>query len=143
MFSRMTSAAAIVLALAATPALAEGDAAAGEKVFKKCQACHVLDSDTNKVGPSLQGVMGRQAGVAEGFKFSKAMMEAGEGGLVWNAETIGAYLMDPKGYIKGNRMSFAGLKKDQEVADVIAYIAQFSPEMEGAGDGAEEAPATE
>lgn len=129
MFSRKISFAAVALAMSAVPVLAEGDPAAGEKVFKKCQACHVVDSDAKKVGPTLQNLMGRQAGVVEGFKYSNAMVEAGEGGLVWNEETIAAYMADPKGYIKGNRMSFAGLKKEQEVADVIAYIKQFSPEQ--------------
>ena len=124
----------LIVAAGASSAQAEGDAAAGEKVFKKCAACHVVDSDKKKVGPSLQNVIGRTAGTMEGFKFSKSLVEAGEGGLVWNAETIGEYLKDPKGYIKGNKMSFAGLKKDDDVANVIAYLQQFSEE---AAEGAE------
>ncbi len=102
------------------------DAAAGEKVFVKCKACHVVDSDKNKIGPSLMGVIGRTAGTHEGFRYSKAMTEAGENGTVWDEETIGTYLRDPKGFIKGNRMAFAGLKSDEDVTNVIAYLKQFS-----------------
>ncbi len=102
------------------------DAAAGEKVFAKCKACHVVDADTNKIGPSLKGVVGRTAGTHEGFRYSPAMVAAGESGIVWNDETLSAYLRDPKGYIKGNKMAFVGLKKDDELANVIAYLKQFS-----------------
>ncbi len=108
----------------AGPCLAQ-DAAAGEKVFTRCKACHVVDADTNKIGPSLKGVVGRTAGTHEGFKYSNAMVEAGKNGTIWTDETLGAYLHDPKAYIKGNKMAFAGLKKDEEVANVIAYLKQF------------------
>lgn len=124
--SKVVIAAAFVT-MGTMPALAEGDAAAGEKVFKKCAACHVVDSDKKKVGPSLQNVIGRAAGTMEGFKYSKVMVEAGEGGLVWSEEEIAAYLANPKGYMKGNKMSFAGLKKEDDIANVIAYLKQFSP----------------
>lgn len=135
---------ALIVTGAVGSAQAEGDAAAGEKVFKKCKACHVVDSDKKKVGPSLQNVMGRTAGTMEGFKYSKAMVEAGEGGLVWNEETVGEYVKDPKGYIKGNKMSFAGLKKEADVANVIAYLKQFSPEEAGEeAEAAEEGETTQ
>ncbi len=101
------------------------DAAAGEKVFTKCKACHIVDGDTNKIGPSLKGVVGRTAGTHEGFKYSKAMVEAGEKGTVWSDETLSAYLREPKAYIKGNKMAFVGLKKDEDLANVIAYLKQF------------------
>ena len=104
----------------ATPALASGDVAAGEKVFKKCKACHVVEEGKNKTGPSLYGVVGRAAGSIEGYKYSKAM--AGSG-LVWDAETLDAYLTNPKKYLKGTKMAFAGLKKEKDRADVIAYLA--------------------
>lgn len=121
-----------VLAVALTSfgvanAFAEGDAVAGEKVFKKCAACHVVDSDDKKVGPSLKEVIGRTAGTHADFKYSKPMIDAGAGGLVWNDETLAGYLADPKGYMKGNKMSFAGLKKEEDIANVIAYLKQFSP----------------
>lgn len=101
------------------------DAAAGEKVFAKCKACHVVDSDTNKIGPSLHGVIGRTAGTHEGFRYSRAMVEAGEKGIVWDDDTVSKYLHNPKGFIKGNKMAFVGLKSDDDVANVIAYLKQF------------------
>ena len=84
-----TLAAAGLIALMSAPAWAEGDAAAGEKVFKKCVACHAVgEGAKHKVGPQLNGVIGRVAGTAEGYKYSKPMMEAGAGGLSWTAETV-------------------------------------------------------
>lgn len=112
-------AALITLALASSAALAEGDAAKGEKVFKKCKTCHLVDKEKNKVGPHLVGIMGRAAGAVDGFKYSDAMKESG---ITWDDESIAAYLADPKGYIKGNKMAFPGLKKEDQIADVIAYI---------------------
>jgi len=120
----------------------DGDVEAGEKVFRKCSACHVVDSDKNKVGPSLQNVFGRQPGVVEGFKYSKAMVEYGEG-QVWNEENMAAYLANPRGVVKGTRMAFAGLKKEDELANVIAYMKQFSPDYAGAEEAGEEEAATE
>ncbi|WP_414692867.1 c-type cytochrome [Pararhizobium sp.] len=101
------------------------DAAAGEKVFAKCKACHVVDKDQNRVGPSLKGVIGRSAGTHEGFKYSKAMAEAGKTGVVWDEATLTTYLHDPKGFVKGTKMAFPGLKADADVANVIAYLKQF------------------
>lgn len=98
--------------------------AAGEAVFKKCKACHkVGEGARNATGPMLNGVIGRHAGAVDGFKYSSQMLEAGTGGLVWTPENISAYLKDPKGFVPKNRMAFAGLKKDDEIAAVIAYIA--------------------
>ena len=102
------------------------DAAAGEKVFTKCKACHVADADTNKIGPSLQGVIGRAAGTHPDFKYSEAMIAAGASGVKWDEPTLTAYLHDPKALVKGTKMAFAGLKKDEDVANVIAYLKQFS-----------------
>ncbi len=102
------------------------DAAAGEKVFTKCKACHVADEDKNKVGPSLHGVIGRTAGTHPGFKYSPAMTEAGEGGLVWDEASLAKYLHDPRGMVKGTKMAFAGLKDDTDIANVIAYLKQES-----------------
>ena len=77
-------------------------------------------------GPSLNGVVGRTAGASEGYKYSKPMIDAGAGGLVWDAASIDAYLADPKGFIPKNKMSFAGLKKPEDRAAVIAYLATFA-----------------
>ena len=107
--------------LVTTPSQAQ-DAAAGAKVFARCKACHTVEDDKNKVGPSLNGVVGRTAGTHEGFKYSKAMQEAGANGMVWDDANLTAYLKDPKGFIKGNKMAFPGLKKEDELANVIAYL---------------------
>ena len=113
------------VAAAAAPAKAvevaevSGDAAKGKKVFRKCKACHVADSAKNKVGPTLQGVIGRQIASVEGFKYSKAFMEAD---LVWTPETLTEYIRKPRAYIKGTKMAFAGLKKDADLENVIAYL---------------------
>ena len=99
----------------------------GEKVFKKCAACHkVGEGAKHTTGPSLNGVVGRTAGASEGYKYSKPMIDAGAGGLVWDAASIDAYLADPKGFIPKNKMSFAGLKKPEDRAAVIAYLATFA-----------------
>lgn len=110
---------AIVLFVA--PAVADGDAAKGEKVFAKCKACHTLEAGKNRVGPTLAGVFGRPAGTLEGFKFSDAMKGSG---IVWDEETISDYLEAPKQFIPGNKMAFPGLKKEEERADVIAFLKQ-------------------
>jgi cytochrome c len=102
------------------------DAAAGEKVFAKCKACHVIDAPTNRVGPSLHGVIGRTAGTVEGFKYSESMIQHGKDGLVWNNETIDQYLADPKGFIPKNKMAYPGLKSADDRANLIAYIDQAS-----------------
>ncbi|CCV07379.1 Cytochrome c-550 [Mesorhizobium metallidurans STM 2683] len=102
------------------------DAAAGEKVFTKCKVCHVADEDKNKVGPSLNGVIGRTAGTRPDFKYSEAMIAAGKSGVVWDEPTLTTYLQDPKAMVKGSKMAFPGLKKDEDVANVIAYLKQFS-----------------
>ena len=107
------------LALASTAALAQGDAEQGEKVFNQCKACHAVDEPQNKVGPHLVGIIGRPAGSVEGFKYSDALKESG---ITWNEETIAAYVADPRGYIKGNRMAFAGLKDEEDIADLLAYL---------------------
>jgi cytochrome c len=114
---------ASTLALGSSVALAEGDAAHGEVVFNKCKACHAVDEAKNKVGPYLVGVFGRPAGTAEGFKYSQAMKDSG---ITWDEQTLAEYLANPRGFIKGNRMAFVGLKNQQDVIDVIAYLKQAS-----------------
>ena len=108
-----------VFGIGAGTALAEGDPAKGEKIFNKCKACHTVEEGKNKVGPSLHNIVGSNAGAVEGFKYSDAMKESG---IVWDEASIDAYLADPKGYIPKNKMAYAGLKKEQERADVIAYL---------------------
>lgn len=109
-----------------------GDAAAGEKVFRKCQACHEVGADAkNKVGPILTGVLGRTAGTLEDFKYSEAMIAAGEGGLVWTPETLAQYLEKPRDYVEGTKMTFAGLRDKDERNDIVAYLASVATEEEG------------
>ncbi|MGB0921733.1 MAG: c-type cytochrome [Alphaproteobacteria bacterium] len=111
------------------PVIAQADDALlkkGEKVFKKCKACHqVGEKAKNTVGPVLNGVAGRKAGAVEGYKYSKAMIAAGEGGLVWDDANLDGYLAQPKKFIPKNKMSFVGLKKEKDRAAVIAYLKQF------------------
>jgi cytochrome c len=116
--------AAAVVAVLAAPAFAQDDLVEdGEKVFRRCAACHqVGEGAESKVGPPLEGVIGRTAGTFEGFKYSDAMVEAGAGGLVWNDETLHEYLENPKVMVKGTKMAFAGLKKPEDRDAVIAYI---------------------
>ena len=115
---------------AAAPAAAAVDPALiadGEKVFKKCAACHkVGDGAKNSTGPALNGIFDHPAGKIDGFKYSKPLLTMAEGGLVWDAASLDAFLADPKGYMKGTKMSFAGLKKEDERKAVIAYLATFA-----------------
>ena len=98
-------------------------AAKGEKVFKKCKACHQLgDGAKNRSGPILTGVVDRAAGTVEGFKYSKALKKAAEDGLVWEEDSLTAFLAKPKAYMKGTKMSFAGIKKDSDMAAILAYL---------------------
>ena len=101
--------------------------AAGEKVFKKCAACHqVGEGAENKTGPHLNGVMERTLGAVEGFNYSKTMAEMGASGTVWTPETMAEFLAKPRDYVKGTKMSFAGLKKDDEIAAINEYLKSFS-----------------
>jgi cytochrome c len=104
---------------AVTFASLTGDAAAGEKIFGQCKTCHVAEAGVNRVGPSLWGVVGRKAGSIEGFKYSKANLNSG---LVWTEEQLFTYLEAPQRTVPGTIMAFAGLKKPQDRADVIAYL---------------------
>ncbi|MFW8644900.1 cytochrome c family protein [Rhizobium leguminosarum] len=104
----------------------EGDATAGATVFKKCATCHVADTDTNKVGPSLNKLFGRKAGTHPNFAYSAGMKAAGEGGLVWDETVLRDYLHNPKAKVKGTKMAFVGVKDDQEITDLIAYLKQYS-----------------
>ncbi|EEY33608.1 MULTISPECIES: c-type cytochrome [Brucella] len=107
--------------------LQSADPARGEVVFKRCQACHTGDKGgANKVGPHLWGVVGRPAASVEGFSYSAAMKEFGAAGNKWDFEHLNKFLTSPKGFIKGTAMGFAGDKKDNERADLIAYLRTLS-----------------
>lgn len=115
-------AAAMLLAPIAIANAADGDAEKGKKVFNKCKACHVADAEKNKVGPHLVNIVDRAAGSVEGYKYSKALKAKAEEGLVWDEASIDAYLAKPKDFIPKTKMAFPGLKKDEQRADVIAYL---------------------
>lgn len=99
------------------------DAAAGEKVFAQCRACHqVGDNAKNAVGPVLNGLFGRKAGTVEGYSYSAAMKNSG---ITWDEANFHDYIKDPKAKVPGNKMIFAGLKDEKKVNDLVAYLHQF------------------
>lgn len=122
---RKIASAIIPLALLwAGGAFAAGDPAAGQASFKVCSACHAIGPGAvNRVGPVLNGVVGRAAGSAEGYNYSAAMKSSG---LTWDEATLTRYLTSPRDVVKGNKMAFAGLKKPEDVANVIAYLNSFN-----------------
>jgi len=109
--------------LLSAPVLAEGDPARGERVFNRCKSCHEVAQERNRNGPHLVGLFGRVSGAVEGFRYSPAMEDAA---LVWSEETLDGFLEDPRNYLEGNRMAFAGLRRDQDRQDVIAYLKQVT-----------------
>jgi cytochrome c len=142
--------AAFAGALLASPALAQdGDAAAGEDAFRQCASCHaVIDPEGNviagranvRTGPNLYGVFGRPAGSVEGFRYRPDIVAAGEGGLVWDHDSLTAYLQNPGGFLsetlgKTARSGMAFQVRDpQQAADLAAFLAAHSPEAEGEGE---------
>jgi cytochrome c len=120
--------------LAAAPAHAQ-DAAAGEKIFAQCRACHqVGESAKNAVGPVLNGLFGRKAGSVEGYSYSPANKNSG---ITWDEATFREYIKDPKAKIPGTKMIYAGLKDEQRINDLVAYLKQF----DATGKKSAEAPA--
>lgn len=111
-----------VLLLAAGSAQADGDVAKGEQVFKKCMACHTVSDKTNKVGPHLVGIVGRPVASVEDYKYSDDMKAYGATGAVWDEATLQAYLEKPKAIVAKTKMAFAGLAKEDERADLIAFL---------------------
>tara|TARA_B100000674_G_C37706948_1_gene853304 strand:- start:315 stop:860 length:546 start_codon:yes stop_codon:yes gene_type:complete len=100
--------------------LAMGDLNHGEKVFKKCSACHqIAAGGKNMIGPNLWSVIGRSAGTVSDYKYSKAMVAYGK---EWTFEEMNSYLIKPQAYIKGTKMAFAGLRKEKDRASVILYM---------------------
>ena len=104
--------------------MAMGDIAVGEKVFKKCAACHsIVKGGKNNIGPALYNVVGRQIGIINDYKYSKALSEYGK---EWTFEELNGYLTKPAKWIKGTKMAFAGLRKEKDRASVILYLNQNS-----------------
>jgi cytochrome c len=104
--------------------MAMGDLASGEKVFKKCAACHsIVKGGKNNIGPALYNVVGRKVGVVSDYKYSKALSEYGK---EWTFEELNGFLIKPAKWIKGTKMAFAGLRKEKDRASVIKYLNQNS-----------------
>jgi cytochrome c2 len=134
-WSHLGAAALMAIMMQAQPARAQ-DAEHGEKVFRKCTACHKLGDDAkNTVGPVLNGVIGRTAGTYDDYKYGKSLVAAGEAGLVWNEELIAQYIANPKEFLKTYlgedkiqaKMTFK-LGNEQDRLDVVAYLKTFSPD---------------
>ncbi|WP_040617509.1 c-type cytochrome [Roseibium sp. TrichSKD4] len=145
--SKLVKSLALTSALVASAMVAgsasAGDAAKGEKVFKKCKACHAVgDGAKNKVGPQLNEIYGRAAGSIEGYKYSKAMIAAGTDGLVWDEDSLTQYLKKPKDFVKGTKMAFAGLRKDADMENILAYLATFSSAAPSSGSDSSSAEPT-
>jgi cytochrome c len=102
----------------ASPGYAQ-DAEHGKNIFKACAACHATDH-ANRVGPGLEGIVGRKAGTAPGFRYSDAMKNSG---IVWDEKTLAPYLESPQKEVPGNRMAYTGLKNPTDRTDLVAYLA--------------------
>jgi cytochrome c len=114
--------AAALVAGASAPALAQ-DAAAGEKVFVQCRACHQIgETAKNAVGPILNGLFGRKSGTIEGYSYSPANKNSG---ITWDEATFREYIKDPKAKIPGTKMVYAGLKDEKRIDDLIAFLKQY------------------
>lgn len=116
------------LFLAGLPALA-ADAEKGALVFKKCANCHALGTgaeEQKRIGPHVNGIFGRKAGIIEGYKYSKAMRRASADGLVWDRKSLELFIENPKTLVSKTRMSFAGVGSESERADLLAYLRGFS-----------------
>ena len=104
--------------------IAMGDVVSGEKVFKKCAACHsIVKGGKNNIGPALYNVVGREVGAVSDYKYSKALVAHGK---AWTFEELNGYLLKPAKWIKGTKMAFAGLRKEKDRASVILYLNQNS-----------------
>jgi cytochrome c len=110
------------LALLSGTALAEGDIAAGEKVFQRCLSCHNVADTTNKMGPHLNGVVGRPVASVEGFAYSEAFKAFGATGAVWDEATLDKFLKEPILFVKDTKMMAAPVRRDSERADLIAFL---------------------
>lgn len=119
---------AVGLALLLAPGTAPGqDAAAGQRVYNQCRACHTIDQGgRHGVGPNLHGIFGRKAAAIEGFRYSASIREKAAEGLTWTEETLRAYIANPKAVVPAGSMSYVGLRNEQQMNDLIAYMRQAS-----------------
>jgi cytochrome c len=122
-----TAIAIAALMVSAGGAMAQGDVALGKQMFdERCAGCHAVGEDT-KSGPSLNNLIGRAAASLEGYGYSDGMVEAGQAGVVWDIETLSKFITKPRTVVNGSNMAFTGLRNPDDVANVIAYLATFSP----------------
>lgn len=120
---RMFLPALALFGLAAMPAAQAQDAAAGQRVFNQCRACHTIDAaGRNGVGPNLHAIVGKRAGAAENFRYSANMRTLAEGGLTWDEANLRRYLTNPKDLVPQGSMAFAGIRNEQQLNDLIAYL---------------------
>ncbi|HEY5362640.1 MAG TPA: cytochrome c family protein [Aestuariivirga sp.] len=119
---KLTILVGLALIAGASLAHADGDASKGEQIAKQCAACHSFTDTSNRVGPSLLGVVGRKSATAEGYAYSDAFKKYAETAAVWDDATLDAYLKDPKSIVPGTKMTFAGVKDDTARADLIAFL---------------------
>ena len=118
---KQLSALAVVFLCLAAPALAGGDAVAGKAVFKKCMACHTTEP-VNRVGPTLAGIVDRPVASIQDYSYSAAMTGFGEDGKHWSEALLAEYLLSPRAMVPGTAMAFVGLKKSEDIANLIAYL---------------------
>jgi cytochrome c len=117
-----------MLCLPFLPAHAQ-DAERGAQAVRKCQACHNFgEGEGSKIGPPLFGVVGRQPGAFPGYAYSEAMRETGAAGQPWTPEMLASFLADPRDFLPGTKMAFAGIRSEEERADIVAYLLSISPD---------------
>ena len=122
--SDISQAASVVEKIDIAAIMALGDIASGEKIFKKCAACHSINKGgKNKIGPALYNVVGRKVGGLDNYKYSKALASYGK---EWTFEELNGFLQKPASYLKGTKMSYAGLRKEKDRASIIKYLNQNS-----------------
>lgn len=128
---------AVVLAATTVSANPGGDAANGAALYKQCVSCHQIgEGATNRVGPQLNLIFDRAAASEDGFRYSKAFQDAAADGLVWTHETLDTFLADPRGMVRGTRMSFRGIADQQDRDDLIAYLRAFSDDPQNIPESA-------
>ncbi len=108
------------------PGRVAADVEAGKKAFVKCQACHTVEKDVNRIGPSLYGIFGRKAGTLVSYPNYSEQMKAS--GVVWDEEAIGTLVKNPRTFIPKTKMLFVGLKDDAEIANLLAYLKSVQPQ---------------
>ncbi|MFC7738797.1 c-type cytochrome [Roseomonas sp. GCM10028921] len=118
----------LLLGLGGTGTAHAQDAAAGQRAFAQCSACHTINADgRNGVGPNLHGVVGRKAASVEGFRYSAAMREKGQQGWSWTADNVREYIRNPRAAVPGTSMAYPGMRNDEQLDSLIAYLEQKRP----------------